>query len=111
MTHEDIASRRLWQLLAIAIVVGLLAVGAAAALLRVWRGPAPSAVGERAAPRIAQIHQTPIRTDRHGWREREAARAALDRYGWADRDAGVAQIPIQTAMDLVVRELASGGER
>ena len=34
----------------------------------------------------------------------------LDSYGWVNRDAGVIHIPIQRAMDEVVRDLSSAGE-
>lgn len=39
---------------------------------------------------------------------REKQRAHLERYGWVERDAGRVHIPIERAMDLVVREHADG---
>jgi hypothetical protein len=35
---------------------------------------------------------------------RKAEDAALESYGWVDRKAGIAQIPIERAMDLIARD-------
>jgi hypothetical protein len=35
---------------------------------------------------------------------RDAQRRELAGWGWGDRDAGIARIPIDRAMDLVVKE-------
>lgn len=42
---------------------------------------------------------------------RAAQRASLDRYGWVDRDAGIAQIPIERAMDIVGQGPPAEGPR
>ena len=36
--------------------------------------------------------------------ERAREQALLDSYGWVDRDAGVARIPVERAMELLVRD-------
>jgi len=38
------------------------------------------------------------------WDLRDAQRRELAGWGWVDRDAGIARIPIDRAMDLVVKE-------
>jgi hypothetical protein len=61
-------------------------------------GPAP-------APReIAGIDQTPIWQTRAGEDLLERQRRELDRWSWVDRRAGIANIPIDRAMGLVVEE-------
>lgn len=61
-------------------------------------GPAP--VGRT----LAGIEQTPIWQTRTGEDLREGQRRELDRWGWVDRRAGLANIPIDRAIDLVVEE-------
>jgi hypothetical protein len=59
------------------------------------------------APRqIAGIHQTLIERDRHGWEQREEQRRSLDEYRWISRERGIAQIPIDRAMDIVLDDEA-----
>lgn len=50
------------------------------------------------------IDTTAIEVDDEGLRIRAAQRARLESYGWVDRQAGIAHIPIDRAMDLVVEE-------
>lgn len=47
-----------------------------------------------------QLFDAPAR----GLEVQSAQRAELNEYRWVDRDAGVAQIPIDRAIDLVVEE-------
>jgi hypothetical protein len=60
----------------------------------------PSAPGRQ----IGIVDQTLVEVENHGADVREAQRRELVRYGWADRDAGVAIIPVEKAMDLVVEQ-------
>jgi hypothetical protein len=61
--------------------------------------------GPRAAPReLSGIEQTPIWQTKAGEDLREAQQRDLERFGWVDRKAGIANIPIDRAMDLVVEE-------
>jgi hypothetical protein len=53
--------------------------------------------GDFPDPRLQ--HNTTV--DMAEFRDREAA--ALESYGWVDRKAGIAQIPIESAMDLIAR--------
>ncbi|MBX3206302.1 MAG: hypothetical protein KF764_14615 [Labilithrix sp.] len=73
-------------------------------LLASWR---EEPVGPRAAPtaapeEIGMLEQTPILDTRRGLDLRLRQEADLHRFAWVDRDAGVAQIPIDEAIDLLV---------
>lgn len=113
--QEDdvIAGRPVSIVLLATVVVSVVAVGISTALLAARRATldvheAPAAT---VAPRqIDGIHQTLIERDRHGWELREEQRRSLERYRWIDREHGVAQIPIDAAMEIVVqRAKANGG--
>ena len=106
--EEDVvASGRLWRIGVAGVLVGAVGVVVAGILLVVRVGDLrPSFAGPggpRAAAReISQVEQTPILDARDGEDLHAAQRRELDGWGWADRDAGIARIPIQRAMDLVV---------
>jgi hypothetical protein len=53
---------------------------------------------------ISQVEQTPIRDARYGIDLRDTQRRELESWGWADRKAGLARIPIERAIDVVVAE-------
>jgi hypothetical protein len=106
--EEDLVpSRRLVRIGVVSLVVGALGVVAATALLLVCIGSvAPDMAagkGPGPAPRtIAHVEQTPIWQTRAGEDLRAEQRRRLASWGWVDRDAGVARIPIDRAMDVVV---------
>ncbi len=108
--EEDVvASGRLVRIGAVCVVVGAIGVVAAGGLLAVSReGVKPSfaePTGQAAAPReLSRVEQTPIRDTRVAEELRGERRRDLAAWGWVDRDAGIARIPIERAMDLVVRE-------
>ncbi len=52
------------------------------------------------------VERTLVAAKARGWDDVRAQRAELERFGWADRDAGVAQVPIDRAMDLWVQKRA-----
>lgn len=58
-------------------------------------GPSGPGDGGAALPRLQPAPETDIT------RLRARERAALSRWGWVDREAGIAQIPIELAMELV----------
>jgi hypothetical protein len=70
-----------------------------------------------APPQIGVVEQTLIRSARRGVDLRASQRESLDRAGWVNRARGIAKIPIDDAMDLVVdaplarRALAGAGAR
>jgi len=53
---------------------------------------------------IGTVEQTLVNASRRGLDLRAEQQKQLQRYGWVDRDAGIATIPIDRAMDLVVRQ-------
>lgn len=104
---DRVSSRTIVAVFGAAIVVTLLSIGVQWLMLRSRRSeldrPRPAAA--RVAPRqIAAIHQTLIEKDRHGLELRDEQRAALEGWSWVDRDRGVARIPIERAMDMLVAE-------
>jgi hypothetical protein len=50
------------------------------------------------------VEQTLIDGPARGIELQRAHRAELDRYGWVDKDAGIARIPIDRAIDIVVED-------
>lgn len=62
-------------------------------------GPAFPAVAPTA---IGKVDRTLLSVTEHGITERNSERERLSRYRWVDRDAGIAGIPIDRAMDLLV---------
>ena len=67
----------------------------------------PAPVGR---PEISTVNQTLFDRDRRALRMEQDTQARLTGFGWADRDAGLAFIPIDTAMELVLsRGLPDGG--
>ena len=94
---------------AVSIVVGAIGVLAAGWVLSIRAGAVkPNFAGPggpRAAPSaISSLEQTPIWGAPVGEDRQASQRRELESWGWADRDAGVAHIPIERAMDLVVEE-------
>ncbi len=61
--------------------------------------PRPALAG---SAEVGMVFQPPFDKTRAADRN-EAARKRLESIGWVDRDAGVAHVPIDDAMDLVVK--------
>ncbi|MGE0789428.1 MAG: hypothetical protein AB7S26_27385 [Sandaracinaceae bacterium] len=105
---EAVDVRAVVRLGIVALLIGAAATGLAAILT-----PAglrrPSEPHESLAP-IAGIERDLLeRTPGRGIAQRRDARRALDRYGWHDREHGVAEIPIERAMELVVDGVRPSG--
>ena len=83
-------------LIALAIAGGNLLTPEAADVRATRRPLDPERIEEPPDPRITQSH----RLQRRQLERRVAER--LSSYGWVDRDAGVARIPIQRAVELVL---------
>lgn len=108
--EEDlVATRSVLKIGIVAVVIGavgvffagLVVACGAGALKPSFAGPQ----GPRAShPEMSHIEQTPIRDTQRGIDLRTAQRRELEGWGWVDRDAGLAKIPIEQAMDIVVRE-------
>ncbi len=86
------------------IVIMALALIAAWALLERWqRGRESERAVPPAAPRtIGILEQAPILGPGRGLDLRARQEADLHRFGWVDRDAGIARIPIEDAVELLV---------
>jgi hypothetical protein len=109
--QEDdvVAGGRLATVGLVAIVVG--AVGVLVAALVVYQVTGslqPNASGPRGPQpgptAIARVLQTPIWDAEAGIDRRERQRRGLERLEWVNRRGGMARIPIEAAMDLVVKE-------
>lgn len=86
------------------LVLFLLASGAAVAYLRMRQGerppvPIPPEIGQS---KIGMVEQQLFEVAVRGERDRAARLERLRSYGWVDRAAGVAHMPIDRAMALVV---------
>jgi hypothetical protein len=93
------------------------ALGGAGVLITVISVVVANAVGGGAAERVSSnaragtrplpatvgtVEQSLVRETARGVTQRTEQTAALERWGWVDRDAGVATIPIDRAIDVVV---------
>jgi hypothetical protein len=108
--EEDlVASRRVLTVGVLAVVIGAVGVFFAGLIVACDTGALqPSFAGPHgpraARPQISHVEQTPIRDAERGVDLRNAQRRKLETWGWVDRDSGVATIPIETAIDIIVRE-------
>jgi hypothetical protein len=62
--------------------------------------PRPAEIGQS---KIGMVEQQLFDVSVRGLRDREARLERLRSYGWVNRDGGVAHIPIDRAMEMVVR--------
>jgi hypothetical protein len=87
-----------------ALVIFFLGSLAATGYLRMKQGerpaiPIPPEVGQS---KIGMVEQQPFDLAVRGERDRTARLRRLESYGWVDRPAGIARMPIEKAMELVV---------
>lgn len=103
--HESaLVDARLLHRAALGLGVGLVVIAALMyPLLRFWLAPDATA-GLQAPPPAPRLQAHPV-ADLAA--ERAQQRQRLDRYAWVDRGAGIAQIPIERAMTLLVAEHAA----
>ncbi|HEX3771045.1 MAG TPA: hypothetical protein VHV30_09285 [Polyangiaceae bacterium] len=106
--QEDdvVPGRRITAITAVAAFVALGGVAVATLLLRLDTGSVRAEAAGLSVPparRIAGVEQTAILTARDGLDLRDRQREELSRAAWIDRDAGIAALPIDVAMDAVVR--------
>lgn len=107
---ERVPSRKVVAIAVGAVILGALGVVAAALLLvssagsvRVSALP-PGEVQRPATVHIGEIKQTDIYRTAWGQELLSAQKKQLERYRWIDKERGVAQIPIEKAMDVVVEK-------
>lgn len=107
--HDRVATRKIVSVVAVALITGALAVIVAALLLQAGAGSIridtvqPGHAQRPATVHIGQIKQTMI--DYKAWGRELNARQhkELSTYRWIDKQNGLAQIPIDDAMDIVVQ--------
>jgi hypothetical protein len=111
--EEDVVrGRTLVRVSLLALAVSVLAVLVSTAILgrdgqaALGGGPAERVAkhGMVAPPTIGLVEQTLIEHEERGLAERRAEEARLEVYGWVDRRQGIAHIPIEEAMALIVSE-------
>jgi hypothetical protein len=100
--EDAVATRPALLAAATAIVVGGAAVAVAWFLLLATSGAPAKAASLPAPETIANIEQSPIWGTRRGLDLHDRQVSALHTWGWVDRDAGLALIPIDRAIDIVV---------
>lgn len=108
--EEDVvASRSLVKIYVVSVLVaavsiffaGLIVAASTGALQPSFAGPS----GPQAShPELSHIEQTPIRDSERGIDLRRAQLRDLESWSWVDRKAEIAKIPIDEAIDVVVRE-------
>jgi hypothetical protein len=104
---DDLAHGRVVRIAIAGLLVGTAAVAVSTALLTrtapVGGDTRPGTLLPSVAE-ISEVEQTPIDVAKRGLDLRHAQLGALERWQWIDRDAGIASIPIERAMDIVIRE-------
>ncbi len=105
--QDRLRSRAVAAIGVVAVVVVVLSLLVVAGILRAWQRPNARATLplSRELGEGTPIDVTEIERDDHGPATRRAQREALRGFGWVDREQGVATIPIDVAMDLVVEGL------
>jgi hypothetical protein len=99
---DAVRGRSLWGTIAAVVVVTGACIVAAGIVLRA--DESSLAVGPARpieAPR--QIHHGAIESERLGPKERARARETLDHWSWVDRERGIVAMPIDRAIERIVR--------
>ncbi|MGH7284366.1 MAG: hypothetical protein ACRELY_22795 [Polyangiaceae bacterium] len=95
--RDRFSARRIVLIAVLSVVAGVLGVLVSRAL----DSPQASHAPERAPETIGMLEQSPIESTERGIAMREDQEASLRGYRWRDRDAGVAEIPIERAMQII----------
>ncbi|MGD0674199.1 MAG: hypothetical protein ABSC94_02195 [Polyangiaceae bacterium] len=106
---DEISTRLLATTAVIGVAVGAVGVFFAGALLAAETGrlrpTAAGPLGQTAASRtIANIEQTPVLDTKVGLDLRARQSRELEMWRWVDRDGGIASLPIEVAIDIIVSE-------
>jgi hypothetical protein len=104
---DEVPSRTLVRVSVASVVVGAIGVVVAGWLLVFAVGAVRPSFADAAGPRpaasqLSGVEQTPIWNARRGEALMARQRHELESWGWIDRDAGIARIPIERAMNIVV---------
>lgn len=99
---DELPRRKIAVVTLASLVVTSAALVVAWWLLAAW-APTPSRTRPRVAPQtIGGLEQSLILHTERGIALRRQQAATLERSEWIDRDAGLARIPIETAIDILV---------
>jgi hypothetical protein len=101
---DDVPAGPIVRVAGVSVAIAVAAILTAGAVLVATANPLRHAVprAREPSPVPGPVEQTPVRDVQRGVDLFDAQRHALERWGWADRQAGVATIPIEEAMQLVV---------
>jgi hypothetical protein len=100
--EEHLAHRKILAVTAASIVITVIGLVLAWLLLEAW-GQRPPRTASPVAPRtIGTLEQTMILETERGVMLRKEQEKSLHRWEWVDRDAGIARIPIEAAIDVMV---------
>lgn len=94
---DRISTRRIAWITVLSLVVGIGGIAVSRVLDLRDHARSPAAAPET----IGEIEQGAIGSTERGITMRRAQEASLQGYHWRDRDAGVAEIPIERAMQIV----------
>jgi hypothetical protein len=105
---DFLPAQAVWATSLISVIIVVVAIAVANGLLHAFGRGAPEARHEappREAPaQIGLIEETLFANTRRGIDARDRDEGELQRFGWVDRQHGIAQIPIDRAIDLVARD-------
>jgi hypothetical protein len=105
---DQVSVRLIRIILVVVVFVAIIAIAASTwiqvSTRRSLGRPFRTVPGLRAPREIGMIDQTLLERDEYGPTLRAHQIQTLQRYGWADREHGIAQIPIDKAMDLFVKQ-------
>jgi len=108
---ENVSGRLLAGIIVGSVVVTLVCIVVARAILRTDRGDLGDVARTPAYPvsaTVGEIDQLPITGAARGGERLSESESALHRYGWVDERRGIAQIPIDRAMQWLADDAKRG---
>lgn len=96
---DHLPSKRIAAIGVVTLVISTISVGVATLLVRAEGAPASYAPHMPGTIDPTDFDHVRVVAD-----EVDAQVSALQRWGWSDRDAGLAEIPIEDAIDLLARQ-------
>ena len=94
---DHVSARRIVWIGAVSVAIGIAGIAVSRAIDRPDHVQPP----QNAPATIGMLEQRSIGSTERGVELRNAQEASLHTYRWRDRDAGVAEIPIERAMQIV----------
>jgi hypothetical protein len=101
--RDRVPPKAFWWTCAVTVTIVVASVFISSRLLRSWIRLVPEGAPgpAHADAQIGLVEQTLILTTRRGLDQQARQREGLRHFGWVDRQNGIAEIPIDRAMDLV----------